>query len=330
MSEAPFFTVILVNYNGGDYIRRAVDALAAQDFADFEAVIVDNGSTDGSLEALPELDARFRIDAAGENLGFAVANNRAAKQSRAPWLVTLNPDAFARPGWLSALHRATQNHPYVTMFGSMQVMADLPDGVAPVFDGTGDEYSIYGAAYRANFEKPLRTFTEDFPVFGPCAAAAAYQREAFEAAGGFDERFFCYHEDVDLALKMRRLGGRAVQVHDAVVEHVGSGISGRTSDFAIYHGYRNRVWTWMSSMPAALAVLLLPLMVAANLAQLAYTLKVEGRTKPMARGLWHGLTGTPAMLRARRKWPKGSRAIWPALVKNPRRVKARANRVGRL
>ena len=282
---------------------------------------------DGSIEGLGPLDPRITLIEAGENLGFAAGNNLAAVQARGDWIVTLNPDAFAEPDWLTALRRAIARNPSVTMFGSMQITADLPDGMPPIFDGTGDEYSIYGVAYRAGYGKPLKTYTEDFPVFGPCAAAAAYRRDAFEAAGGFDERFFCYHEDVDLALKMRRLGGRAMQVHDAVVYHVGSGISGTASDFAVYHGVRNRLWTWFGSMPTGLMIGLLPVTLAANLALLFWSAVRSGRFKPTARGLWHGLKGAPEILRSRKRWPKGSRAIWPVLIKRPARLTGRINRI---
>lgn len=302
---------------------RAVAALAAQTLENFEAFIVDNGSTDGSIAALPALDARFRIIEAGENLGFAAGNNLAAVQARADWIVTLNPDAFAKPDWLKALHRAINRNPFVTMLGSMQITADEPD----TFDGTGDELSIFGVAYRAGYGKPVRTITEDFPVFGPCAAAAAYRRDDFEAVGGFDERFFCYHEDVDLALKMRRMGGRAVQVHDAVVHHVGSGITGTASDFAVYHGTRNRIWTWFASMPTGLMILLLPLHIGANLAYLFWSALRPGRFSPTWRGIRHALKGLPNIIANRRAYPKGSAAIFPVLVKAPGRVISRQNRI---
>lgn len=315
--------MIIVNYNGDAYLRRAVEALAAQSLSDFEAFIVDNGSTDGSLASLPDLDARFSLIEAGENLGFAAGNNLAALQARGEWIVTLNPDAFARPDWLANLKKAVTRNPYVTMLGSMQITADRPE----TFDGTGDELSIFGVAYRAGYGNPVRSLTEDFPVFGPCAAAAAYRRDDFEAAGGFDERFFCYHEDVDLALKMRRLGGRAVQVHDAVVDHVGSGITGTASDFAVYHGTRNRIWTWFASMPTGLMIILLPLHIGANLAYLGWSLFRPGRFAPTARGVKDGLKGLPRILRDRRSYPKGSRIIWPSLVINPFKVMKRRNRI---
>lgn len=315
--------MIIVNYNGGDYLPRVVAALNAQTLSNFEAFIIDNGSVDGSIAALPALDERFTIIEAGKNLGFAAGNNLAAVQARADWIVALNPDAFAMPDWLAAFHRAISRNPFVTMLGSMQITADHPD----TFDGTGDELSIFGVAYRASYGKPVQTYTEDFPIFGPCAAAAAYRRDDFEAVGGFDERFFCYHEDVDLALKMRRMGGRAVQVHDAVVHHVGSGITGTASDFAVYHGTRNRIWTWFASMPTGLMLVLLPLHIGANLAYLFWSALRPGRFPPTWRGIRHAIKGLPSIIQARRAYPKGSAAICPLLVRNPLKVIQRKNRI---
>lgn len=319
----PHFSVIIINFNSGDYLSRAVGALQSQTFSDFEAFIVDNRSTDASMENLPRLDERFTVIKADQNLGFAAGNNLAALQARSDWIVTLNPDAFARPDWLAALAKGIKRNPGVAMFGSVQIMAEDKDR----FDGTGDELHISGIAYRAGHGRATRTITEDFPVFGPCAAAAAYRRDMFEQAGGFNERFFCYHEDVDLALKIRRLGGRAMQLHDAFVDHIGGGTAGGTSDFAVYHGTRNRVWTWFSSMPTGLMLGLLPIHILANLAYLGWSLFRPGRFKPTARGLKDAMKGLPEILGQRRTFPKGSGDLLPVLVKNPKRVWDRRNRV---
>ena len=320
---APLFSVIVVNYNGGALLTRCVAALLSQDGPAFDAVVVDNGSTDGSLALLPD-DPRLSVLELGENTGFAAANNRGAAATSGEWIVTLNPDAFARPGWLRALERAIRRHPGVAMFGSMQAMAERPE----LFDGAGDEYSAWGIAYRARHGQPWETITEDYPVFGPCAAAAAYRRDVFEALGGFDARFFCYHEDVDLALRFRRAGHRAVQVADAVVDHVGGGICGEASPFAVYHGTRNRIWTWAGSMPAGLALALLPLTVAANLAYLGWSVARPGRFRPTARGLWHGVKGVPAMIRRRRRYAARG-TVANLLVWSPASVIRRRNRARR-
>ncbi|WP_141400349.1 glycosyltransferase, partial [Magnetospirillum sp. 15-1] len=126
--------VIIVNYNGGDLIGRTLSALAAQTMADFEAVIVDNASTDGSADNLTLPDDRFRLICAGANLGFAAGNNLGARGCTAPWIATLNPDARPRPDWLDQLCRASERHAGVGVFGSTQLLGD--DG--RLIDGFGD------------------------------------------------------------------------------------------------------------------------------------------------------------------------------------------------
>ena len=200
-SSKPDVSVIIVNYNAGEYLRPCVESLLAQTLTNFECTLVDNGSTDGSLGTLPELDERFTIVEANENLGFAVANNRAAEQMSADWIALLNPDAFARPNWLEQGLAARAHLPNTAMVGSTQYLALEPDR----FDGLGDEYHAFGIAWRAGFGIPVEEVF-DRETFGPCGAGAFYDRKIFLSLGGFDESFFCYHEDVDIAFRMRLAG----------------------------------------------------------------------------------------------------------------------------
>ena len=309
--------MVIVAYQAGGYLRRCVDALKAQNGVRWEAVIVDNASTDGSLEGLA-LDARFRVVASPVNLGFAEANNVGARGSKARWIACLNPDAFPRAGWLAKLVAGAEAAG-AEMAGSTQVFADAPD----TLDGLGDAYHISGLAWRAGFGHPVSEVPRaPYPVFGPCAAAALYDRELFERVGGFDARFFCYHEDVDLALRMRRAGGAAVQVPGAVVDHVSSGIAGRASDFAVFHGTRNRMWTFAKSMPLAGLVLFGPLHVGMMIAMGVWAMFRSDRGPPTWRGTWAGVRGLPRMLRARREVPRdvGLRGLWPVMAVDPRGV----------
>lgn len=287
MDATPKASIIIVNYNGGEYLARCLECVAAQTEAGFECFVIDNGSTDGSLETLPAIDARFQIVRLGENTGFAAANNYGAALARAPYLAMLNPDAFARPNWLSALLAAAKEFPNAGMIGSLQYLALEEE---PVFDGLGDCYHIAGIAYRAGFGRRGLPPPGGF-VFGPCAAAALYNREQFLRLGGFDERFFCYHEDVDLAFRFQLAGYDCYQSPDAIVDHVSSGIAGRASAFAVYHGTRNRIWTFIKNMPLPLFIVLLPVHLAANAAFLAWSAFRPGRFRPTARGMWHGWRG---------------------------------------
>jgi len=287
-SQKPDVSVIIVNFNGGKYLRPCVESLLSQTLKNFECILIDNGSTDGSLTSLPDLDSRFRLIEAGENLGFAAANNRAISQTSADWVALLNPDAFARPDWLEKGLEARSHLPKTAMVGSTQYLALEPDR----FDGLGDEYHAFGIAWRAGFGLPA-TKTYDRETFGPCGAGAFYNRRVFEMLGGFDESFFCYHEDVDLAFRMRLAGYRCVQSAEAVIDHVSSAISGRASEFAVYHGTRNRIWTFFNNMPAPLLIALSIPHICSNLAFLFVSIFRKGRFKPTFRGMRDGFFSRP-------------------------------------
>jgi len=289
-------TVIIVNYNGGDYLRRCVESLLHQTHMNFDCILVDNGSKDGSLSALPELDTRFKIIDTGENLGFAKATNLAAKQAKTDWIALLNPDAFARPDWLEKGLAARTRLPRTAMIGSTQYLALEPH----LFDGLGDEYHAFGIAWRAGFGKPIEDVTTR-EAFGPCGAGAFYDRKVFELVGGFDESFFCYHEDVDLAFRMRLAGYKCVQSAEAKIDHVSSAISGRASEFAIYHGTRNRIWTFFNNMPAPLLIFLAIPHILANLAFLCASGLRKGRFKPTFRGMRDGFFTRPEYKREKVK-----------------------------
>jgi GT2 family glycosyltransferase len=261
--------------------------------------------------------------ALGANLGFAAANNRGAAGAATPWLATLNPDAFPEPDWLARLLAAAEAHPGAVMLGSTQLLADAPDR----FDGTGDCYLAWGFAWRGDHRRP--TGGAPYPAgagFAPCAAAALYDRAAFESAGGFDERYFCYLEDVDLAFRLRLAGGRCFQAGDAVVRHVSSGIVGRGSDFALYHGARNQLWTFAKDMPGPLLWLNLPGF-AAIMVAMWLRLLPRGQSGVLWRGVRDAVAGLAPILASRRDLQRDRTAtigqIARALTWNPWRFATR-------
>ncbi|MEX6632501.1 glycosyltransferase family 2 protein [Hyphococcus lacteus] len=253
--SSPLVTVIIVNYNAGDRLRRCLEHLAAQVFRNFDIIVVDNASDDDSLAVATASDIKFTLIEAGDNLGFAAANNLAAKSARGRWLAFLNPDAYAEPNWLTAFVAGQRRFPVVEAFGSTQIDDHDHDRL----DGAGDVCSVYGIAYRGFFGWPRKKRPQDSGCFAACAAAAFYRRDVFEALGGFDERFFCYGEDVDLGFRLLLSGGETVQLHDAVVHHEGSGVTGRNSEFSVYHGHRNRIWLYYKNTPAVLYWLTVPI-----------------------------------------------------------------------
>ena len=314
----PEVVVVIVAWNSGDYLQRTLDALRGQSFTDFETIVWDNASTDGAVEAL-SVGPRVRIVRCPDNLGFAAANNRAAALSKTPFIVTLNPDAFPEPDWLAVLVAAARRTGAESV-ASLQLSDEDPE----ILDGAGDMMSVIGVAWRGGYLKSRTAQPrEPVEVFAACAAAALYRRDAFEAAGGFDERFFCYHEDVDLGFRLRLRGGRCVLEPRAVVRHVGSASSDSISGFAEYHGMRNRLWTFARDMPLALMPIALPCHVL-----LVIFLLVRAQSPPMRAARWRGLTdgwrGVGPYLRERSHWrPVRLMALARALSWSPAAISKR-------
>lgn len=306
---SPRVSVIVVAYESAAVLPRCLLALKAQTFRDVEILLVDNGSTDGGAQAARAAHPDVVLLEMGTNLGFAEANNRAAAVARGTWLALLNPDAFAEPDWLERLLAAAEAHPEVAAFASLQVAADDP----ALLDGAGDALTLAGLPYRMGYRRPRPAAIPAGEVFSPCGAAMLVRRETFLALGGFDARFFAYCEDVDFGWRLRLAGGRTRLVPEAVVAHVGSSTLGARSDFALFHGFRNRLWCFARNTPRAALPVLAPLHAGATLVSLAGA-ALQGRAGPALRGLAAGLRGWAEM---RRSAPPFRPAVLRAMTWSP-------------
>jgi GT2 family glycosyltransferase len=306
--------VIIVNSNSGAYLGHALEALARQTLTPAATYLVDNGSTDGSAD---DAETRFpwvEVVRLGRNAGFAAANNVAARRTDCEWIALLNPDAFPEPEWLATLLAAAGRAPGCASLASRLMLAERPG----VLDGEGDSYGVNGFAWRRHHGRELasvRPVGREAPehVFSACAAAALYRRDAFLAAGGFDESFFCYLEDVDLGFRLRLRGEDCLYVPEAVVHHVGSAVTGRASDFSIYHGQRNMVWTFAKNMPGPLLWLYLPQHLLVNLAAIAWYAG-HGQASTILRSKLDAVRGLRAVRAARRE-SQAARTASPWVVR---------------
>jgi len=253
MSRTADIAVLIVTYRSRDTINRVLDALEAQSLPPARVRILENGSPQGEAVDADQVAGRAELIVSEHNLGFAAGNNRLAQGVAQDWILLLNPDAFPEPDLIEQLVAATRRHPDVALFGCTQTAYGAPG----VIDGVGDVYHFTGLPYRGGYGQRIAPPPEG-EVFGPCGAAALIRREVFEALGGFDEDYFCYVEDVDLAYRARLLGHICIQLPGARVAHIGYASSGRRSEFATYHGARNRFWTFFKNTPAPLLALLAP------------------------------------------------------------------------
>ncbi len=289
--------VIIVNWNGGDGLRTCLECLARQERPPDRIVVVDNASADGSLVSALRAFPSVESIPLGTNVGFAAANNVALRAcSDCDGVALLNPDAFPTPSWLACLASAAERHPGHAAFAS-QLRSATDEGL---LDGAGDVYHVSGLVWRAGHGGPVPAPEEPREVFSACAAAALYRRDALLEVGGFDERYFCYLEDVDLGFRLRLRGHRCLYVPDAVARHVGSGTTGRGSDFSTYHGHRNLVWTFFKDMPAALLALYLPQHVLLNVVSVLW-FSARGRSRVILRAKWDAFRGLAAVFAERRR-----------------------------
>jgi GT2 family glycosyltransferase len=296
--------VAIVNWNSQAMLDKALAALAAQTLPPHRVVVIDNASEHFQCAPVAPLCTRYeRLD---RNTGFARGNNLAIELLRdCDWIALVNPDAFVAPDWIEQMLDAAAAASEFAFFGSKTLVAANPT----FLDGAGDIYHVSGLVWRRGYlvrDDPRLNRAE---VFGPCAAAAMYARHALEEVGGFDEDFFCYVEDVDLAFRLRLAGYRCLFVPEAIAYHVGSGTTGgRHSEFSVYHGHRNLVWAYVKNMPGWWFWLFLPLHVLMNLAVCIFYV-FKGQSKTIFRAKRDALRGLPKM------WNKR------ALVQRQRMVK---------
>ena len=247
--------ILIVHYNCWDYLRRCLNSLREQSVRDFSLYVLDNGS----VEPVPD-DIRHWPDLhlieSEKNLGFAAGCNLLLREARdSTWSLLLNPDAAADPSWFESMVRAGEQFPENTFFCSRLLSEDRLS-----LDGDGDCYHFSGLVWRQGHGRAVPDSKGYQEVFSACGAAAMYRTSTALEAGGFDEDFFMYVEDVDLGFRLRLQGESCLLAPDAVVTHAG-GVSsgGQRSRFATYHGHRNLVWCYIKNMPSSLLILSLPL-----------------------------------------------------------------------
>lgn len=296
--------LVIVTFDAAVHIARCLEAVHAQIRRPDRVIVADNGSRDRTLAIVKETAARFGLNlevlSLDGNLGFSVANNRAVDRLEGCDVVALlNPDAFPEPGWLAALVDAAATYEEAASFASRLMVA----GSNGVLDGAGDVFHVSGIVWRHGHGEPLDRVPDALvarSVFAACAAAALYRRGDWLRAGGFDERYFCYAEDVDLGFRLQLLGRGCRYVPDAVVQHVGSATAGVHSEFSVYHGYRNLEWTFVKNMPARLFWRYLPVHLAVVLAEFGWFVRC-GRGRSLLRAKWDAILGLGRSLAERRK-----------------------------
>ena len=240
-------TVIIANLNGEAYLRDCLASLGAQTFRDFEVIVVDNGSSDGSLQFISDEFPWVRAISLSANMGFAKGNNIGLEASASKYVATLNNDTIADKGWLKALHEVAESDENVGMVASKILLGQEGREI----DSVGMLLYPDGMTrQRGRGQMDSGQFDRNEEVLFPSACAALYRRRMLDEIGFFDEDFFSYCEDADLGLRGRLAGWKALSAPDGVVRHLYSRTGGTYSAFKACLVERNHLWVLLKNMPA--------------------------------------------------------------------------------
>ncbi len=241
-------SVIIVNYNGEKFLEECLNSLFTQAYKNMEVLVVDNASSDSSVEFIRNNFKNVKIIHQNKNLGFAEGNNIAIRQARGEYIATLNNDTIVEKEWLSELVNAMEFDKRIGICASKILFYNNRN----IINSTGicvDKIS--GFTWDRGFgDKDGEKYKKKQMVFGACAAAALYRKDMLDQIGLFDDDFFAYHEDVDLAWRAQLYGWKCMYVPAAIVYHHLSATAGLNSPFKEYFANRNKIWLIVKNYPS--------------------------------------------------------------------------------
>jgi GT2 family glycosyltransferase len=250
----PTCSVIVPNWNGRHHLRSCLESLKRQTYTDFEVILVDNGSTDGSDSYVRQEFPWVRLLAFEKNMKFCAGNNAGIRTSLSRYVALLNNDTEAEADWLAELVAAAESNPEDGSFASQMLMFNDRHAI----DSAGNEYAASGAAAKRGHLSKAGAFDKPMRIFGACAGAALYRRAMLEDVGLLDEDFDMIFEDVDLGFRAQLAGYPCLYVPTARVYHKVNATIGRYSYNYVYYGQRNIELVYFKNMPARLLIRSLP------------------------------------------------------------------------
>jgi GT2 family glycosyltransferase len=291
-------STIIVNHERRDLLQSCLEslerALGAVD-EETELIVVDNGSRDGSAALVRERFPAIKVVALDRNEGFAGGVSRGIDQARGEWIAVFNNDTTVEPDAVAVMLEAGRLHPRVGAVAAQMRFADRRD----VLNSAGLELDRLGIAADRLVGKRVDNHGPRLPyeVFGATGGAAIFRRDMLNQVGGFDESYFAFFEDADLAWRAHSHGWRALYAPEAVVYHHHSATAQHGSPAKLYLVGRNRVRTLAKNATVGMLLVNGPWMLAYDAAYVAFA-SVTGRTLAPLRGRLHGLREWRAYRRA--------------------------------
>ena len=245
----PKVSVIILNWNGRELLEDCLPSVLAQSFQDYEVILVDNGSSDGSAEWVAATYPEVRLLRLSSNLGFCGGNNAGVRVARGEHILLLNNDTVVEADWLEPLYAAMTSDARIAACDSKVLYFSARRTIW----SAGSDYTIAGTAnWRAHGLQDDAVAPHPQEVFAAGACSAIYRRSVWEEIGGLDETFFAGYEDVDWSFRARLRGYRILNVPASRVYHKVSATHGYNSPAYVRHGQRNVTATFVKNMPARL------------------------------------------------------------------------------
>jgi GT2 family glycosyltransferase len=262
----PLFSIVIVNYNGQEHLQRCISSALKSDYPNFEIIIVDNGSTDGSIKLLNELfgkESHLTMILNTKNLGPARARNTGSTRAKGEYLAFIDNDTEVDKLWLKEALEILKNRPEVGAIQCKLLLMDEQDK----YDYAGDYLSQFGfLIQRASFGEPdIGQFNKIVEIFGVKSAGMVIRKNVFNACGGFDEDYFVYMEETDLCWRIWLNGWTVVFSPTSIVYHKFGNLKKlkltSSKYLTIFHGTKNYITTMIKNLETLNLLKILPLQI---------------------------------------------------------------------
>jgi len=299
VSTCPKVSIIIVNYNTLHQLKRCLPSLQCLNYQDYEVIVVDNASIDGSADYIEQEFPEFRVIRSSENLGYTGGNNVGFKYATGDYIAVLNPDTKMEPDWLSRLVGALESNPHAGLaVGKLLFMND-----DALINSCGLDITFTGLSFLRGLGEPAGHYAEPATVFGVAGSAFLIRRRLYEELDGFDELLFTYYDDTDLSLRANIAGYTCIYVPEAVGFH---DYTFKFSERKCFIQERNRYYSLLTTLLVPTIILLLPTLILSEIIA------------------W----GFAVLQGPKHAWGKLQSHIW--LIKNWRRVYQARRKVQRL
>ena len=279
-------SVIIPNFNGIAFLDSVLASLEGQTLSNFEVILVDNGSTDGSCSFVTANYPWVHLIELSENFGFCGAVNAGIRAAKAPYVLLLNNDTEVKEDFVEEMLAAIRRHKNAFSCGARMVQYHDRDRL----DDVGNYYCALGWSFARGRGKDIHAYETEDKIFSACAGAAIYRKKIIEKIGYFDEEHFAYLEDTDIGYRARIYGYENWYAPKAIVYHVGSGTSGsRYNQFKTRYSSRNNIYLIYKNMPLLQIILNLPFLAAGFLIKFLF-FAIKGMGKEYAAGIKNGFS----------------------------------------